>query len=156
VRVLRCVWVWGGHPCERGGLACGTPYRQGGGMRVFVQHDECTQNSEPVALSHNDKYPSIAQSPCHLRVCSALLRSSSTITIAATVVILRRQGCRCTAVYWRHWQVCALFTVVQGTQVAQVAVVHRPLLLTQASFLKSSLGHADCHDANVDIYGHNS
>lgn len=73
---------------------------------------------------------------------------------AATVVILRRQGCRYTAAHWRHWQVCALLTVVQGTQV--VPAGGGPLLLPQASFLKSSLGHADCHDANVDIYGHNS
>lgn len=43
--------------------------------------------------------------------------------------------------------------VVQGTQ---VAVVPRPLLLAQASSLENSLGHADCHDVNVDVYGHNS
>lgn len=96
MRALRCVWVWEGRPREREreGPVCGTLYRRGGRVRVFIQRDGCTLNLGPIALSHNDKYPGIAQSTCHLRMRSAPLRPSSTITIAATAVILHRQGCR--------------------------------------------------------------
>jgi hypothetical protein len=118
-------------------------------MIVIIQLDGCTLNSEPVALSHNDKYPSIAESTCYLRMCSAPLRSSSTITATCysptpgLPLVLPFIGATGRSV--------RVLTVGQGTQVAQATVVHTAIVAA-ISIISEGQPWPRGLDANVEIY----
>ena len=68
-------------------------------------------------------------------MCSAPLRSSCAITIAITVIILRRQGCALVLPFIRATgRSVRVVTVGQGAQVAQAAVDHTAIVAAISNF----------------------